>query len=47
MSDGHRHTRRFTEIQRNATVDASLFTVPADYQIVGAPPPPPPPPRRP
>ncbi|MFL6213539.1 MAG: hypothetical protein ACJ74J_06545 [Blastocatellia bacterium] len=46
VSDGHRHTRRFTEIQRNAAVDASLFAVPADYQIVAAPPPPPPPPPR-
>jgi outer membrane lipoprotein-sorting protein len=46
VSDGHRHTRRFTEIQRNAAVDASLFAVPADYEIVAAPPPPPPPPPR-
>jgi hypothetical protein len=41
ISDGHKHTRRFTQIQRNAAVDASLFTVPADYEIVQAPPPPP------
>lgn len=41
VSDGHKHTRRFTEIQRNAALDASLFTVPADYKIVDAPPPPP------
>ena len=41
VSDGHRHTRRFTEIQRNAAVDALLFAVPADYEIVAAPPPPP------
>lgn len=46
VSDGHKHTRRFTEIQRNAAIDASLFAVPAGYEIIDAPPPPPPPPPR-
>jgi len=41
VSDGHKHARRFTEIQRHATVDASLFVVPAGYEVVNAPPPPP------
>ena len=41
VSDGHKHTRRFTEIQRHAAIDASLFTVPAGYEVVNAPPPPP------
>ncbi|HJQ24340.1 MAG TPA: hypothetical protein VKA60_10530 [Blastocatellia bacterium] len=46
VSDGHKHSRRFIEIQRHATLDASLFAVPAGYEVVNAPHPPPPP-RRP
>ena len=41
VSDGRKHTRRFTGIQRNAAVDASLFSAPAGYEIVQGPPPPP------
>jgi len=40
VSDGHKHTRRLTEIQRHATLEESLFAVPAGYEIVDAPPPP-------
>lgn len=40
VSDGHKHTRRFTAIERNAAIDASLFAVPAGYEVVDQPPPP-------
>jgi hypothetical protein len=40
VADGHKHTRRIAGIQRNAGVEASLFIVPAEYQIISAPPPP-------
>jgi hypothetical protein len=40
-SDNISATRHLVQIQRQATLDPSLFAVPADYRIVDAPPPPP------